>query len=91
MTADECRDRIRYSLSDVSGTLRIESFDIADAPDCQNIADEVRSVILGRPIANIDVAELLRIFCPGKRLCVCAIVDAIGEEQALFAGTREQR
>ena len=88
MTTDECRDKIRFSLSDKSGTLRFEAFDIVDAPDCQGLADAVRRTILGRPLSDIDVGKLPKVFCRGKGQCMLAIADIITEAQSFFVRDR---
>ena len=88
MSADDCRDKVRYSLSDKSGTLRFEAFDIVDAPDCQDTADEMRRVLLGRPLAEIDVASLLGICCPANGQCMRAVADVIAEAQILLGGNK---
>ena len=41
MDIDECEERLRFTLSDESGVLRVESFDIVDAPECLQVAETV--------------------------------------------------
>ena len=34
----QCYDSIRFSLSDLSGQMRFESFDIVEMPECHDVA-----------------------------------------------------
>lgn len=90
MTADECRDKIRFSLSDKSGSLRFESFEITGALYCQDIADELRRMIISRSLDEIDIAQIRRLRCPGSGQCMRAIADVVAELQQVFAHTASQ-
>lgn len=46
MTEDECRNKIRCALTDRTGQLRFESFDIADAPEYTDMARRIREYLL---------------------------------------------
>lgn len=81
----DCSDRIRFSLSDKSGVLRFEDFDIVGQPDCRQMAERLRGILLGRPLADIDVAEIRRVSCPGNAECMRAVAEIIEDTKATFA------
>ena len=81
----ECRDKVRYSLSDKSGVLRFEDFRIDGLTDCAAAESELRALLVGRPVAEIDVDEIHRISCPRGGACMRAIVKAISECKEMFA------
>ncbi len=84
MTDSDCKDKIRFSLSDRSGALRFEAFDVVDQPDCRHIVDALRQILLHRPLAEIDVAEVERLSCPHGDQCMRAAAKIIRECQGTF-------
>ncbi len=81
---DECYDKIRFSLSDDSGELCFEYFEIIDAPECQEIAGKIRSYILGRPLRLIDANRIRSLECPGSGECMSTVAKVIEENQEIF-------
>jgi hypothetical protein len=88
MTTRDCADRIRFSLSDKSGALRFEHFDIAEAPECAQTATVLRELLLGQPLAEIDVEGIRNMSCLGNGQCFQAVANAIEECQATFIRKR---
>jgi hypothetical protein len=85
MAGQDCRDKVRFSLSDKSGALRFERFDIVDQPECRRTLDDLRAILLGRPLLEIDLAEIKRISCPHGDHCMRAVSEIIEECQTMFA------
>jgi len=85
----ECVDRIRFSLSDKTGVLRIEDFDIVDASQCTTFAEELKRYLIGRPVAEIDVDYIRSLRCQGNGQCMRTIVDAVAEYHELFADAKD--
>ena len=88
MHADECVDKVRFSLSDKTGVLRIDDFDIVDAPQCTTFAEKLKRYLIGRPVAEIDVDYIRSLGCSGDGQCMRTIVDVIAEYHELFADTK---
>lgn len=86
--SDDCEDKVRYSLSDKSGAIRFEKFDIVGAPKCAPVAAALRERLLGRSLEEIDVAELEKMSCSGHGECVRAAVNIIAECKSLFGHAR---
>lgn len=89
MTKDQCRDRVRCGLSDTTGVLRFENFDIADAPDCADTAATLREYLVGRALAETDperIRELGRITNP---LCAQVVAHLVRESQETFVHRRK--
>jgi len=86
MSEGQCDNKIRYSLSDRSGVLRFEAFDIVDGgePSCKKVADEICAKIIGRPLADVDVSEIEKIPCSGGAECVKSLANVIRECQGMF-------
>ena len=86
--SNDCEDKVRYSLSDKSGAIRFEKFDIVGAPKCAPVAAALRDLLLGRSLEEIDVEELEKMSCPGRGECIQAAVNIITECQSLFVHNR---
>ena len=83
---DNCDDNVRFALSDDTGELRFTAFDIVNTPECAKLVEELRAKLLGRCLAQIDVAEIQRTSCPANGQCMQSIVRTITECQDLFCG-----
>jgi len=88
---DECYDKIRLSLSDESGELRFESFEIVDMPDCQELAGQLREYLVGRPLAQADPHRVRSMSCPSGGACMLVVARIIEEYQRLFSAAGERR
>ncbi|KPK75886.1 MAG: hypothetical protein AMJ79_09245 [Phycisphaerae bacterium SM23_30] len=87
---DDCCDKIRFSLSDKTGEFRFTDFDITDAPECTGQVKELRALLLGRRLADINAAEILRISCSGNGQCMRSVVSVIKEYQERFLHNRSR-
>jgi hypothetical protein len=85
MSEDECRNKIRCGLSDRSGVLRFESFDIVDAPECAEIAYGLRAYLVGRALAEVDVGHLQEVLAAEHPLCGRVVVRLVTDSQEMFA------
>lgn len=83
-----CGDRVRFSLSDKSGVLRFEAFDIVGSTDCARMAEEIRKQIMGVPLAEIDLDQLRGLSCSGGGECIRAVLNVIEETMETFARKR---
>ncbi len=91
MTEEQCRDRIRCALSDRSGVLRFESFDIVDAPECEDIRYSVREYVIGRTLAEVDVHHVRKVVAAAHPLCARVLARLMAESQGIFAGAANGR
>ena len=84
MSSEHCHGNVRFRLSDGTGALRFESFDIVDAPLCQVTAASLRQYLLGRRLADVDPDYIAELTCPGDGACMQEIVDMLWDYKALF-------
>ena len=89
MNPAECRDKVRLSVSDETGVMRVKHFNILDAPGCREYTEHVRSLLVDRPLRDINPDEIRRIPCSGEGICGNAVADIITEYQKLI-GQEEQ-
>ena len=87
---DNWDDNVRFSLSDDTGDLQFTAFDIVNTPECTSLVDELRTTLFGRPLAQLDVADIQRISCPGNGQCVQTIVRTIMECKDMFLRNQGQ-
>jgi len=88
---NECYDSIRFSLSDMSGRMQFESFDITDMPECRRAATGIRDYLLHRPLQEVDVGRLRSMERDGRCPCVAQVVGVVREQQRLFSHTDSLR
>ena len=79
-----CVDNIRFGLSDQSGELRFESFDIVDPPECSEVIDKLREYLIGRSLAEIDITIIRGLECLDSDLCMERVAGMIEEYQEFF-------
>ena len=91
MPPKECYDKIRFSLSDESGVLRFERFEIVDAPECCEVERKLRSHLVGRALAEVNLTYLRSLTCDGDGACMRAVVQVIEEHQQMFLRTHSER
>ncbi len=84
MTADECYNRVHYTLSDESGQLRFKSFRIQGSAECRPLERELQDYLLGRPFSDLEPARIRHMTCPRGGLCARTIADIVAEQQSLF-------
>ena len=84
-----CDDNVRFALSDDTGDLHFTAFDIVNAPECAELVETLKAKLLGRGLAQIDVAEIRSMSCAGNGQCMQTIVHTITECQDMFL--RSQR
>ena len=82
----ECKDNVRFSLSDEKGYLSFKTFDIVSMPDCAELAEELRKYLLGRPLNEIDVDFIRSKECPRNvGMCIKQIAEVIQEHIEFFS------
>lgn len=91
MLSSECHDKIRFSLSDESGALCFETFEILDAPECRDMEQELRAYLVGRSLSEADPGYLRSLTCHGDGVCMRAVIQEIEEHQQLFLGVGNER
>jgi hypothetical protein len=84
----DCADRVRFSLSDKSGILRFEEFEIVGSPVCAHVAEELKQLLLGQPLDEIDMDRVKSITCPGGGECVRTVIDVVEDTLETFARKR---
>jgi len=86
MTIAQCKDNVRFTLSDEGGVLKFKSFDIVDTPACAGLAEELRKYLLGRPLPEIDMRIVRSMRCPNDDgLCHDVIARIIEENVDFFS------
>jgi len=85
MTPDQCLDKLQFTLSDESGVLRFKSFDIADAPECWQIAKTLRQYLVGRALDDVDVDYIRSLSCSGSGVCIEKIATVVAEYREMWA------
>ena len=88
---NECYDSIRFSLSDLSGRMRFESFDVVDMPEYKGAAASLTEYLLRRPLAEVDVERIRSMECDGRCTCLGEVAPVVGEQQRLFGHTDSPR
>lgn len=88
--ADDCRNKVRFALSDSTGTLRFTDFDIVDAPECRDTAEALRQYVLGRPLAELDSDYIRQMTCAGNGQCICDIAGVIEDYRILLLPGSEE-
>ena len=91
MVAGECYGKIRYSLSDESGILRFERFEIADDPGHRDLEQKLRAYLLNCSLAEVDLDYLRQLKCEGDSECTNDVINLIKEHQDLFARKGKNR
>ena len=90
MGTDDCYDKVRFALSDKSGELRFVQFDIEQAPECASVVQQLRNILVNKRLADIDLAEIRRLSCPGSGQCIHTVVRIIDEHQERFLRNRSR-
>jgi len=88
---NECYDSIRFSLSDLGGRMRFESFDVADMPECKGAAASLREYLVRRLLAEVDVERIRSMEYDGRCTCVEEVARVVREQQRLFGHTDSPR
>ena len=84
MSSGDCFDKVRFSLSDESGVLRFQTFDIVGGSDSCEIVEMLQEYLVGRPLTDVDVDYLRGLRCGGNGECVRATIRTVEEYQQLF-------
>jgi hypothetical protein len=85
MSLMDCRDKVRLSVSDETGVMRVKHFNIIDAPECRDFADSLKEILLGRPLGEIDADEIRKMPCSGNGLCGRVVADIVEQYQSLVS------
>ena len=89
MPTRQCRDRIRFRLSDDSGALRFEAFAIVNATECGDMERTLREYLVGRKLVDVDLAYLRSLKCPLNGACLFAMLEVVEQHQRLFSAKAE--
>ncbi len=81
----DCKDKVRLSVSDETGVMRIKHFNITDAPECREFAENLRKRLLGKPLDDIDAKEIREMPCKGNGLCGRVVADIVEEYQNMLS------
>jgi len=82
----DCRDNVRFILSDETGVLQFKSFDIVNTPQCAEVAVELRKHLVGRPLQEIDMDAIRSVKCPHDNgSCIETAVKIIEENIDFFS------
>ncbi len=84
MTESECRERIRCTMSDKSGVLRFENFEIVDTPEAAETAEKIRDYLVGRALADVEAGRIREMGRDGHLLCAHVVAQLVTESQAVF-------
>jgi len=86
VTEQECWHKLRAALSDRTGVLRFESFDIVNAPDCAETAATLRHYLVGRPLAETDPAHIRKLGRATEPVCAQLVARLVQRSQRRFLG-----
>jgi hypothetical protein len=87
--AGECRNKVRFALSDSTGTLRFTDFDIVDAPECRDTAEALKEYVLGQPLAELDSDRIRQMTCAGNGQCMLDIAGVIEDYRSILIADRD--
>jgi len=83
--AGDCRNEVRFALSDSTGPLRFTGFDMVDAPECGKVAGRLKEHLLVRPPAELDLGHIRQATCAGNGQCIRDIADVTENSLAISA------
>lgn len=86
MTEAECREKVRCSLSDKTGVLRFDNFEIVDAAECEETADKIADYLIGRALSEVKADRIREIGRDGHALCANVVAQLVIESQEVFVG-----
>lgn len=91
MLSKDCRDRLRFRLSDASGVLRFVEFEILDHDECHDMETTLREYLVGRALADVDLDFLRGLTCAGNGACMDAVICEVQKCQHLFVHRQEDQ
>jgi len=80
----DCYGNIRFVLSDRSGQMCFESFDIADTPECRDVIARLSEYLVHRPLGQVDVRRIQSMRRAATDTCIPDVVRTVGELKRLF-------
>ena len=89
MHAEDCHDKLRFQLSDDSGSLRFTEFEILNAPTCRGVEKTLREYLVDRALVEVDLDYLRKLTCAGNGECVQAVIREVQKCQRLFVRNHE--
>ena len=89
MSAEDCRDKLRFRLNDDSGILRFMEFEILNAPTCRDMEKTLREYLVGRALVEVDLDYLRKLTCTGSGECMQAVIREVQRYQCLFVRNHE--
>ncbi len=87
----DCRDKVRFVLSDKTGALRFTDFEIVNAPECNGVARTLREYLLGQPLAELDLGYIREMTCTGNGQCIRDIVSVIEDTLSTLVPDGDKR
>ena len=91
MSAEDCRNQLRFRLNDDSGVLRFVEFEILEPSRCGATERILREYLLGRALADVDVQYLRKLTCAGNGECMQAVIREMEKQQRLFTRKGEDQ
>jgi hypothetical protein len=91
MVDEPCYHKIRFTLSDASGVLRFTSFDIMGGLTCSGAEEKLKSILLDRPLLEIDLDEIRSLPCKGDGHCLEETARIVAEQQELLRMAEKER
>jgi hypothetical protein len=86
MSGMDCKDNVRFTLSDDTGVLKFKTFDIVNTPACARLAKQLREYLLARPLREIDMQVVKAMRCPHHNGVCLDVVARVIEEHVEFFG-----
>lgn len=84
MFPEDGGDRLRFRLNDDKGVLCFTEFEILNPLRCRGVEGVLREYLLGRPLADIDPADLRKEMPAGNGECAEAVIREVLKHQRLF-------
>lgn len=79
-----CYNRIRFTMDDADGHLRFRKLDLEGGPVCEGVLERLRKYLQGRPLREVDLAEVRRLTADCHSECGTELLRVIGDQKKLF-------
>ena len=76
-------------MSDRTGMLRFEDFDIVDAPECAETVYRIREYLVGRALAGTDVDYIRGMGLVENPLCARVVAELVAQSQETFSRAKK--
>lgn len=90
MSENECKHRVRFSLSDSSGELVFTEFEVINGSDC-TAAHAVQDHLVGRTLSRVDWSLIEELGKQGTCTCADDVIAVLEDFQRQFSRRHAHR